>query len=389
MKYILFVGLLMYLFISDSVSASFGIGQVALWSSSVLFILSILKFFQIENKYDLTKNKIEIKIIILGLIVIVIKCLLLQFDQIRNTILFFILPMLFSIFFKDQNDSIKKSCRNIILLFFIANCLLAIYERFYFVNIFPYKDLEESFIVEDGFFRSTSLLGHPLNNSLIISTIMAFILNANLKDSAKFICILLGFISLLCFNARFAIILWIILIPLYLIHRLKNRNEKSISIYLTIPLVSLIIFVLFKLVVDFDLGARLFKNQIFDGSAITRITVYNSINLIDFNTYIFGDSNQYLKIMNKLKTAGVENSLIVFIIKYGLLFFGVSVVFYYQFFKNKLRNFDLFRKFILISAFIVLGLSNNGLVNPSVWGVFVIGICCFAPINKNTVHKAT
>ena len=143
---------------------------------------------------------------------------------------------------------------------------------------------------------------------------------------------------------------------------------------------------LFKLVVDFDLGARLFKYQIFDGSAKTRITVYNSIYLIDFNTYVFGDSNQYLKIMKKIEAAGIENSLIVFMIKYGVLFLLISLVLYYQFIKKTFSHYKNFQKFILIVAFLIVGLSNNGLINPTVWGIYVIALHSFSTANFNKTY---
>jgi len=388
MKYILFIGLLMYLFLSESVANQLGFNQVALWSSSIIVFFSLVKFFQIQNKRDLNINRIEIWIILLGLLIIIIKCILFQFDQIRSTVLFFIFPMLFSIYFKNQDYKIKIGVRNILLVFFTIECLLSIYERVFFINLFPYKGIEESFIVQDIFFRSTSLLGHPLNNSLVVSLLIAFILNSSLNKVLKLGLVFLGFISLLCFNSRFAIIVWLVLLPLNFGRQMFQKKVNSSSLWLNLPFVLLFCFVIYGLINNYEIGARLFKNDVLDGSARTRIDVYDSLYYIDINTYLFGDSQQYNSIMKRLDSAGVENSFIVFIIKYGLLFFLISLVLLYQFIKSSICGFGIFQKFIIVSAFIIVGLSNNGLVNPYVWGVFAIGIYSFKPmIENNSIVK--
>ena len=96
--------------------------------------------------------------------------------------------------------------------FYLVECLIAIFERFTYHLVFRPRGeilntLSEN-MLEDAFgFRSGGIHGHPLQNSLIVSIIMIFILTSSLKAKFKYPLWLLGYIGVMCFNTRAAIVI--------------------------------------------------------------------------------------------------------------------------------------------------------------------------------------
>src|SRR5574344_1418964 len=83
------------------------------------------------------------------------------------------------------NQVLQQKMIKLLFFFFIVEVGIAILERIIGVNVFPWHDTVYDISCLGGDFRSVSLHGHPLENALIVSTIMSFILISPLKNIYK------------------------------------------------------------------------------------------------------------------------------------------------------------------------------------------------------------
>lgn len=383
MKYLLFAGILVYMFLSTTVALKIGVKTVGTYSSFIIVFLFFFKLIGDINHKLIVKFKEELRIILLALFIIFLKIFLGQLNQIQQVLFFFIVPMMLSIVLGTENKYNKQVIWKLILVFFIAECLLAIYERIFFTNVFPEANNEGyEIFFEDWGFRSTAFLGNPLANALCVSTIMGFIIISSMKLTFKLLLLTIGFISLLCFNARGAALIWVLLTVIYFISILRSKTTKNgLKVALLLFFVVAVYFIYFA-IVNYGLGGRLLNEKIIDGSALARVGVFDAFSYIDVNEFWYGNSESYIPIMHKLGAGGVENSFIVLIINYGVILFIFLCFAYLFWLKRFFKHFTLFNKFILLCSFLGVGSTNNGLVSPAPWGFLILCIYCFPFIEK-------
>ena len=241
--------------------------------------------------------------------------------------------------------------------------------------------MDESAIV-DWSFRSSGFLGHPLANALCISTIMGFILTSRMSIFYRLVYLILGFVSLLCFNARGAILIWILLATIYLLNLIRNRKTKKTVSLLLVCFLLTMAYLVYSAMVNYGVGGRIVEGNIMDGSANTRLEVFDAFNYINTSDLWFGNSLNYIPIMNKLGAGGVENSYVVLIIYYGIFIFALLALLYYSLVKRFLKDYSLYFKFIILSSFLLVGSTNNGLVNAMPWGFLILCFYTFPSMEK-------
>lgn len=192
--------------------------------------------------------------------------------------------------------------------------------------------------------------------------------------------LILGFISLLCFNARAASLIWVCLIVIYIISIVRSKKIKNGVRFSLLFLLLISAYFIYIAIVDYGFGGRLVNEKINDGSSQARVDVFKAFSYIDENEFWYGNSEKYIFIMHKLGVAGVENSFIVFIINYGVLLFIFLCIAYYFWLKKFLNFYTLLNKFIILSSFLLVGSTNNGLMNSEPWGFLILGFYCFSII---------
>lgn len=367
----LYVGILFYFYLTTTVAAKIGVVQVSTFSLFLpafytIYCLSKINFYKLYFCY-----KIENIILLLAIFFSIFKLLFGDIQDIKNIILLMVVPLLFYIIISFQNSETKKTIKIIIIFFYITECVLAIYERINGVIVFPYENgLEYSMF--DGFgFRSGAFLGHPLSNALCVSTIMGFIFVSDLKFNQKFFLVMIGYVAILSFNARGAIVVWTFLMPFYIF---RNGVKQSIGFKQKTFLVSLFIVAVFfiYLIVSKGFGDRFFQGVLLDGSALTRINVWGSFKHISSVDFLLGNSKNYLYVMNKLGSAGVENSFIVIVIKYGILLGSILFFVFFVWVRRILLGLKLSDKLLIITSFVLVGSMNNSLSSPESWSIFAI-----------------
>ena len=384
---ILACGIVLFLFISPTTAFALGINQVSTVAQLVLVLLIGSSIF-INGTHFFERSKYDMYLVFFAFLMMLYMGFRDGVEGMKFVFFFSLFPFILSIYLKGLGSNTLKLIRIIILLFFVLECTLAIYERLFLINLFPYfTDSDGLYLMEDWAFRSSSFRGHPLSNALTVSIISGFILLSNeLKAKVKLPLLIMGLFSLFCFNARGAILIWTLLLIIYFINNFKKGFSSPVTtlvkVVIALPIIGAIIYFLSTS----SFGGRIFNSGVIDGSSSTRLDVFDFYKYISFEDLLLGNKYNYTYVMNMLGAAGVENSIIVLILKYGLIFAFIAIVFYFIWVKQKLINDSLWAKFVLIFSFLMVGMTNNSLAGFFPWCLFVICYYAFPryqlPINK-------
>jgi hypothetical protein len=381
------IGILLYMYLTTTVATQIGIEQVGTASSLIITIVALHYIVTHNINKLISRFKEEFFIVFIALIIIIIKLITDDFGAIKQVFFFLIIPATVSILMATQTCRVKIESSSVIIFFFITECLLSIYEKVYLVNIFPAieEEAQSYAIIQLAEFRSTAFLGHPLLNALCVSTIMGFILTSQIKLIKKFFLTVIGYISLLCFNARGAIIIWSLIGVIYMFSAFKKEKNMILSLVL-FPLV---IYIIYYLVVTYYFGGRLFQaDELFDGSAMARLDVFNAFKYINKLDFWIGNQSNYLYVMEQLGAGGVENSYIVLAINYGIFLATLLSISFFFFIKRILQSYALNDKAMIIASFALVGSMNNSLATPTSWMFFIFTAHSFFPIKSQQPVKS-
>lgn len=286
--------------------------------------------------------------------------------------------LLWACSFPDGDISLPKDrriCKALFKMFFsfyLIETLLAIFERMLGKNIFGWNPAGYVvFMPNVSDFRSASLVGHPLYNSLVVSIAMAFILTSPIKLKYKFCFWSLGFVAVLCFNTRAAIVINAILLGVYLVYVFFSHrtnflgNRVKTLVYSVIIALTGLLFVL-----KFNLGGRLLKMGLMDDhSAQVRVDAWTILDYVDYDKLLFGYTDQELSyLMFHARLWATENFWMDQCLKFGLIFFVVYLLFYFFIIRNLLKGYFSFQKIFLLAAFITVASVNNSLS----WNFFAL-----------------
>lgn len=385
MKILFIISILSALFITTSTAPIFGITQVVTASFIPIVLYILISISRKPNVYLRQHyNLPAYRILIFGVILLLLKYSIGQ-DYFKNILQFIFIPLFISIVFERLSSSQRMILNKSVLLFYIIECALAIYERIFQINLFRNSeelDQISTYIPEAWTFRSTSLMGHPLANAMVVTTILAFILlNKRFNIKLKLLLFALGYIALFCFNARGAtIIATLFIIPyiIYLIRQTKNKYLKR-GLYIVFILGGLI-FVYYAINTSF--GGRLFNQEkLLDGSAQTRLDVFQFRQFITLDQLLWGSPDLYLFLTRKLEAGGVENGIIVLIIDYGLIpvLFLLPLLIYFHY--TKLSIYTKYERIWIMAIFYIIGTMNPNLSSPTQWTIWIFAYYAFR--NRN------
>lgn len=249
---------------------------------------------------------------------------------------------------------------------FIFETCLAIYERIMGYNVFGWASDSASTLSLTGAedYRSTGIYGHPLYNSLMVSTAMAFVLISPLKSKYKFPLWILGFVAVLCFNTRGSIVGNAVLMITYIIYNILLNKTMSASTKRNITFAGVVIFVAsFYLFAVIGLGGRLASMGLFDdSSAQVRVDIWSVFDNFDFSYFLTGLSNEQIEsMMFLLGLQATENFWLDWFFRLGIIFFFPFVFLLFRFLISELRNYSLFEKLFVSGSFLLLASTNNSL----------------------------
>lgn len=253
----------------------------------------------------------------------------------------------------------------VFFIFYIIETGMAILERIIGHNIFGWSGgIMELSGQNIGGFRSTALLGHPLNNALIVSTIMSFILFSQIKLRLKLILWVLGYLAILCFNTRSSIVGNAMIFATYFLYTLFmdktiKHKDKKMLIFLSIC----IFLALMIIITTTQIGGRLFELGLFDeGSAQVRIDTWSIFNYFKLEDFLWGiDYNHIQMILYSTGILATENFWIDFLFSFGFVFLCIYTILYIVLCTQLFKHYKFFNKACIIGTFILIASTNNSL----------------------------
>lgn len=260
----------------------------------------------------------------------------------------------------------------IIIVFFVVECSLALFERVTMINIFPWSsgDTTSNMIMMDSdedvsSFRSFGLLGHPLQNALPVCTMMAFILcSAKMKAKDKALLWLLGYVAILCFNTRGSIVGAAMILGAYVLYQYFTNKHLSFA-KKNFALFGIIIGAvgLFFVIMNFNLGGRLTEMGLFDeGSAQVRVDTWNIFNYFKLSDFLFGmNSNQRTMVLYSSGIWTTENFWIDYLMSIGLIALVLVIIAYFFTIKKLYHGYKKMDVLITLASFILIASTNNSL----------------------------
>lgn len=379
------VAIFCVLFINSSLGVYLGFEQQLLGSMSVMVAYFLLLYSKGYISFRDPNNSDAAKILYVGIFIFVIKYFVDQ-NFFKDCLSFFVLPVIVSVVLEQMDVKQRAILRQLLLLFFIVECGMSIYEKMTLTHVFQLNISETEWGIlnrESWSFRSEALLGHPLLNAQVVSIIMVFIvLSESIPVITRFILIALGFVALLCFNARGAIIVTTLVVFPYMFKITRNQSKKLRDIFSIIFIASLVFFIYYVSQND-ALGGRLFRgSELMDGSAQTRLDAFNFYRYLTSQDLYVGSENNYLYLTKKLGAGGVENGMIVLIIKYGLVLTLLSFPLLVKFHYNKLKKcYNKMERWMILIIFYIIGFMNPNLSLATIWIFWLFSYYAFRPLN--------
>ncbi|SEA33868.1 hypothetical protein SAMN05192529_11448 [Arachidicoccus rhizosphaerae] len=280
---------------------------------------------------------------------------------------------------------LNLSVQRIILIFFVVDCLFAVVERLLSRNFFPPLSLNVLTDYYEAAFRSTALLGHPLNNALNLIVIMGFLYLSRIKY--KNLLLLLGMIALLCFGSRGAIygFLGLTILHYFIYRYLYNKSTfsliKSNSKFYTYLYFIFGGLVLTGLLFFTHFGDRLLSVSLYDeGSAGARVRILSIMDYVSVNEILWGISSHKIEVLQmKLDLAIIENFWLQWILRFGLVFTVLLSISIVALLYNRLYYLYINERLYLIALFLFVASTNNSLATNT--GAISTFILCTAGFN--------
>lgn len=368
-----FISILVILFCGENVLNAIGWnlngGSFFMLIYPYFYTLLALTIYIISknNSTNSIENKIFVKhalIILLG--IFVFKSFILKdVGYVTSYINAFVIPILVcytsNYYIKRNNSNQYKLCK-CIEGFFIVECSLAIFERVVGWNTF--EVVENSTLIAAGEFRSSALQAHFLSNALIVCIVMNFMLTSKMQVQRKILFIGLGFLALLCFNSRAAIVIELIAVSFYfftVVFKNSRRSHKEKKYFLYLTFAALLAL---PTLISMGWGGRLFATSTFakDDNFLIRMRAIDMFDYISGDRLLFGIEPTMMKVlMMKVNIPIIENFWIVFAFYYGTILSIILLAVYWKILSMRLKNFSIISIFINVGAFIFISSTNNSL----------------------------
>lgn len=384
MRYIFFfLAMILAVFGNTYISDYIGYTMRTTVAFTLLIIYCLYKFLRGEYTHY-TDISYKYLISIGAMIIIIHQLLGNNYFQSMLTMVF--IPCFFYLFFLNLNKKEKSLFRLALIVFFISNCLMAIWEH-HNQTFFIAHEISKIDMLETWSFRARAMLGHPLANALIMSPMILYILISDLNIKIKFCLFVLGEYSLLCFNTRSGLLATTICaIPL--LYKEIKKQKKSVRKYYYIT-IALIAFSSIFYILNNEIGGRLVNmssNEGFlsDNSSLARLEILNFIEYVPTNELIFGSPEGYEKLLVAMNLMGVENGLVTLILTYGI-FLGIALAFsLVMFYWKRMAYLGKVERICILACYIGIGLTNPHIAYSLAWYYFLFDFIAFIPWKNYT-----
>lgn len=363
-----------------------------LFPSFFLILLLVFSTYREQSFSFYKQKKEEIFLFIFLVIMIAFQLIRDQNNFLATAINCLFMPVLVSFIVPVKKnmccrEDVRRKLKKMVLVFFVMECSIAILERLLEVHIFPMQAYDGTIAygrVDSDMFRSTALQNHPLQNALIVSIIMGFILMSNAIDVwKKYLLWGMGYLALLSFNTRSSIFGWILLFGVYIIYLFFRQKkvylkERIILVVFTFFSISSILFLIF----DYRWGGRLLEFGMFsDESSEVRLQVFDIFLYYDYKHFLWGVPSLSIdRMASSIGVEIVENYWLMYVFTYGIIFVLILIFLFAKLFSRLFKEYGSFHKFFLLSSFILISSTNNSLSSgTAALGVFILCAYIFNP----------
>ncbi|SMP33408.1 hypothetical protein SAMN06265367_108179 [Algoriphagus winogradskyi] len=359
---------LLLFFLGENVSNLLGIElQNILYFFVVFGILAIVLNYSLFNLFINRKDEYYIILVIIVLFSFRFFSGILS-DSVRSILVLFVTPILFLLVPQNidgvKTYNFKKFLMSLLFWFFVIECAIAVFEFFIKDHVFLWVNTTfDQISNSDGAFRSNSIHGAPLTNALLVTIVNSFIVISNLKSKYKLFLWSLGFIAVLTFNARIAILLNSFILIFYF-GRIFFSTKYSVNRKMIISIGVFIISLIFLyLISSTNIGSRLFDRELFDqSSGEQRLAIFDIFDYYSIYSFFYGISMmEFNYIKDSFGLLIIENFWINILVLFGLVFL-ISLIFFYT---RLVRRYLIFYSFkdslIIVSVFLIITSINNSL----------------------------
>jgi hypothetical protein len=268
----------------------------------------------------------------------------------------------------------RRTLTALIIGFVTFNAVVGVCERIAGFNLFSFPGMG------DEYFRATALMGHPLENAFVTSSVM-FLVPAmpwsTVKKSAVLATMLAG---ILAFGARSSFATTLVLgcvATLFFATRALFRGEMRISTLASAPWIGLIaVGAGSALTFGTSLGERIVQLAKIDASAQARIDVFKLFHYLSTSELLYGVD--FAEINFLLKTykdvAIIENCWIGLLLMLGGILFAVFAVSLLVFLRAIARGRGGFAFFAIVDFLLVASTSNSLRTQTASFLIFAVAL---------------
>ena len=297
-----------------------------------------------------------------------------------------IYALIYNIRGKNFDNNLAES-RKWIIIIFLIECGLSIAERILRYNFLSWNEEDAAMMSnfeDEAGFRSFGLWGHPLQNALITSTIMGFILMYDgYKPKTKYTLWAIGYAAILCFNTRSSMVGNILFLALYQViqaSKARSFSTKAKTIVFGLFGVAFLEF----LITQTSLGGRLMEMGLYDeSSAAVRMNTWSIFDYYNLSDFLYpGEVDRDIVLMSTGLYA-TENFWIDWLLKYGLI---IEVV-YIALIAYNIYNYGKGYKkedviFVNLVFWLIASTNNSLTANPIPLFIFLSALIIFHPTNQ-------
>lgn len=262
-------------------------------------------------------------------------------------------------FYLDEGRRMKLTA--LIIGFVAVNAAIGVGERIAGVNLFVFPEMGGT-----EYFRATALMGHPLENAFVTSSVMFLVPAMPWSARCKGGVLALMLAGILAFGARSSFTVTLILgmaAVLYVGAVALARGEMRISTLAAAPWAGLLaICALAALTFGTSLGERIVELAKIDASAQARIDVFRLFNYLSPGDLLYGVDFAEINFLLKTykEVAIIENCWIGLLLMLGAILFAVFAVSLLIFLRSIARGRGT-TAFFAVMAFLLVASTSNSL----------------------------
>lgn len=295
----------------------------------------------------------------------------------------------------------RSICKKAVALFLgiaALNSIIALIESLGRFRIFTFNP--DWVVLMEQHFRSSALLGHPLNNAMFTSVALFIALAVPLKPLPKTALVALLLASLVAFGGRAAMTYSVVAFFFYssvmLLRLIRSKKMTTRQTFLVSALVIVVpvclIGGLFGLL-QTSLGERLVTHAKWDESANSRFIVFEVFNYLSTPEILLGVSAERIidvayRMNLQIPLSDIENPWILMLLNMGLLLYPFWLAVTFALIGKLMWKQPLALKLAVIAYFTIASTSNSFGRKDSIYVITVCIAVCTATLLRQPEEHA-